>query len=101
MPRGIRKPASDSIHAELESARAPDVSTISAPEIAGSELLGDVGRDFYETLWRSESARWSTADLHLILDSALIHQELHTARQIASLTPSLHTFGNGTVGRHW
>ncbi len=95
MPRKLEKPKSNSIHAQTSAARENDNSVLSVPEIAGCELLNETGRTFYGNLFRSDPSKWSAADLYLIHEAAMIHQELHAARMIAIMTAPIATATNG------
>ncbi len=95
MARGQRKPASDSTHQLTLDGQTPDTSALPVPMIAGTELLNATGMAMYESLFRSDPARWSPGDMQMMVNCAHVTQELHAAKMIATMTPTIVQATNG------
>ncbi|MEY8140962.1 hypothetical protein [Falsihalocynthiibacter sp. CO-5D18] len=69
-----RRTKSDTTTGKMQAARAPDLSAAVAPtDLANYEFLNESGRATYNQYYKTR-AEWSTADLSLILQAALVQQ---------------------------
>ncbi len=100
MSQSARKPRSDGLTGQILAAQLPDASATSFPDIEGVELLNQIGQAAMLRVYRSQPARWSDADLHLLVQLGLTAQELHRLRKRAAREPSFLKNRFGDLTRH-
>lgn len=98
MARKIAKPYKNSRSELVKAANAPDLSATTPPEVMGIEVLDNIGKQAYADLWRGNAAKWTSADLLLLIEAAFLVQRAAKLRPEVLDAPATVTHSTGIIG---
>ncbi|NOD75991.1 MULTISPECIES: hypothetical protein [unclassified Ruegeria] len=99
MPRKQHKTRNDSLTGLRQAAQADEPASVAVPDVAGLEVLNDLGKRTFANLYRSAPDKWTEADLNMTVELAFVTQQMADNRILCMMTPAIVTHVNGSSGR--